>query len=732
MENGTRLDELLDRWEEQRDQQQPVAVEDLCRECPELLGDLKERIKALEFMDALYSTSKVPGGQDTVNWQLGSTGSADFPRPREMATTSHYQVERFHAKGGLGEVVLARDAVLHREVAVKLIQRPHDRVKQNRDRFLREAKITGLLEHPGIVPVYGEGITTDGRPFYAMRFIRGGSFQEAIEQFHKAEGRSHSSSERTLDFRKLLRRFVDVCNTIEYAHSRGVIHRDLKPANIMLGKYGETLVVDWGLAKSLGSASSEVEIGEVKDDPVFDNSDAPTQAGTAIGTPAYMSPEQAAGQVDEMGPATDIYSLGATLYCVLTGRAPFADRSDRGIRAILRGVSLGDSQTPRQVNPLVPRPLEAICRKAMALRPADRYDSAFGLAGDIEHWLADESVSARPDSLRERGIRWARHHRSWTLAGIVTLLIAMATLSVATVRVNQQRRVAEGLADEKTTLAESERRSRERADEQSQLALKTLQSVVFDIQSKLDAVPGARKIRQDLLNTAMDGLKQVARSLGKDDPVGTALVRSHTDLGEIFLTIGGPKGAGGAEEALKQFQIANEIAKQLVQSDPQSAKYQRRLLLSYLKLGEANGNKVAARDSYLAALKIGRDLAQNDPKSTDAQSDLSCAYEKLGEVYFGLGNATAARASYEQSLKIDEHLAQDDPSDARAQRELFVSYIKLGELSLRHDNDLRAARDAFQKALDFSQKRARENPNDEQAQQDLFGSYLYLGQLNEQ
>jgi eukaryotic-like serine/threonine-protein kinase len=679
MENGTRLDELLDRWEEQRDQQQPVAVEDLCCDCPELLGDLKKRIEALEFMDALYSTSKVPGGQDTANWQLGSKGSGDFPKPREMATTSHYQVERFHAKGGLGEVVLARDAVLHREVALKLIQRPHDRVKQNRDRFLREAKITGLLEHPGIVPVYGEGITADGRPFYAMRFIHGESLQQAIEDFYNVDGASRNSSERTVGSQKLLRRFVDVCNTIEYAHSRGVIHRDLKPANVMLGKYGETLVVDWGLAKSLGPASSEAETGGITDDPLFDNTDAPTQAGAAVGTPAYMSPEQAAGQVDKLGPATDIYSLGATLYCVLTGRAPFADRSDRGVLAILKGVSLGDSQTPRQVNPLVPRPLEAICLKAMALRPADRYASALALADDIEHWLADESVSARPDSLRERGTRWARHHRSWTLAGMVTLLIAMATLSVATVLVNQQRRVAEGLADEKAKLAETEQGSRQRADEQSQLALGTLKSVVFDIQSKLAGVSGAQEVRKNLLNTAIAGLEKVARSLDATPQADDAMIWSHLDLGDTFLLVGGDKGSSATELARQQYESARKTAQKLVDNNPRDAQAQRDLSASYAKLGDANlqsGNAPTAFQYYEKKLKITQQLADADPHAALEQGGLLASYTKLGDVSLRLGNVRTARGYYEQSFEIA--LAWVDPHNAQTQRDLSIAYSRLG------------------------------------------------------
>jgi serine/threonine-protein kinase len=163
---------------------------------------------------------------------------------------TRFLILRPHAKGGLGQVSVARDEELHREVALKEIQGRHADDPVSRSRFVMEAEITGGLEHPGVVPVYGLGKYADGRPFYAMRFIRGDSLKEAIERFHKADIPGRDPGERTLELRKLLGRFVDVCDAIAYAHARGVLHRDLKPGNIMLGKYGETLVVDWGLAKS--------------------------------------------------------------------------------------------------------------------------------------------------------------------------------------------------------------------------------------------------------------------------------------------------------------------------------------------------------------------------------------------------------------------------------------------------------------------------------------------------
>ncbi len=250
-----------------------------------------------------------------------------------------------------------------------------------------EAEITGGLEHPGIVPVYGLGTYPDGRPYYAMRFIRGDSLKEAIAAFHSREasgndGKRAGPRTDVVAFRNLLRRFLDVCNAIEYAHSRGVLHRDLKPGNIIVGRYGETLVVDWGLAKATGRTETTVE--EAALTPSSSSGSVETLPGAAVGTPAYMSPEQARGDVDSLGPRSDVYALGATLYCLLTGKAPFEGK----VLEVLAAVKEGRFRAPRVLRPETDKALEAICLKAMALKPEDRYESARALADDIERLLA--------------------------------------------------------------------------------------------------------------------------------------------------------------------------------------------------------------------------------------------------------------------------------------------------------------------------------------------------------
>jgi tRNA A-37 threonylcarbamoyl transferase component Bud32 len=330
-----------------------------------------------------------------------------------------YSILRPHAKGGLGEVFVARDEELHREVALKEIQDKHADHAESRARFLLEAEVTGGLEHPGIVPVYGLGHYGDGRPFYAMRFIRGDSLKHAIDRFHQDKP-ALPAGERLLRLRQLLRRFVDVCNAIAYAHSRGVLHRDMKPGNVMLGKYGETLVVDWGLAKALGHADPDSAEGPLQ--PNRGGDSGMTQAGSAVGTPAYMSPEQAAGRLDVLGPASDVCSLGATLYSLLTGRGPFMGGN---AGEVLSAVQKGQFPRPRQVEPAVPAALEAVCLKAMALRPGDRYPSAQALAQDVERWLADEPVSAWREPLRVRAGRWVRRHQTAVTATAAAVFVAL-------------------------------------------------------------------------------------------------------------------------------------------------------------------------------------------------------------------------------------------------------------------------------------------------------------------
>ena len=296
-------------------------------------------------------------------------------------TSGRFKPIRFHAKGGLGEVSIALDEELNREVALKEIQSLRAFQQDSQARFVLEAEITGGLEHPGIVPVYGFGKRDDGRPYYAMRFIRGRTLSKAIEEYHEAD--DWSGEQRRLKLRVLLGHFNDVCNAIAYAHSRGIVHRDIKPDNVMLGEYGESLVVDWGLALALKRTPDGYSgPGEPLTPPSSDQ----TKFAAGAGSPAYMPPEQFAADANLIGPKSDVYALGATLYEILTGVPPEKDSTVHGEppKVIPPSEVAGDT---------VPAGLESICMKAISYAPIDRHATATELVQDIEAWLADEPVA---------------------------------------------------------------------------------------------------------------------------------------------------------------------------------------------------------------------------------------------------------------------------------------------------------------------------------------------------
>ncbi len=328
--------------------------------------------------------------------------------PREADDGSREaHVERYEdlgplGEGGMGEVRRVRDRDLNRTMAMKVIRADLMKHPAVLARFVEEAQCSAQLQHPGIVPVHELGRTRDGRVYFTMREVRGRTLGDVIAEVHRAP-----EADWAAGLRRLVQAFRKVCEAVGYAHSRGVVHRDLKPANVMLGEFGEVLVLDWGLAKVRGVRDRAAEAGDL-DVVVTDRSSKGTVAtrmGAVAGTPAYMPPEQARGEIDRIDAQSDVYALGAMLYEILAGRAPYEGPSGQ---AVLRMVLAGPPDTPGRgtapptdtwwygaesldapatSGPPLPAELVATCLRAMAREPGERHCDAAALAMEVTSWL---------------------------------------------------------------------------------------------------------------------------------------------------------------------------------------------------------------------------------------------------------------------------------------------------------------------------------------------------------
>ncbi|MBM83921.1 MAG: hypothetical protein CMJ78_25475 [Planctomycetaceae bacterium] len=443
---------------------------------------------------------------DSGSGRKSSGGDGRFQHGQQR-----YDLKDNFARGGLGNIWLAHDESLHRDIAYKELLPRALRNPAVKERFLEEAQITGQLEHPGIVPIYDIGYQHNGAPYYAMKLVRGDTLENEIEAYHAMP----HGADRDLKFKKLLQNFIDVCNALAFAHDRGVLHRDLKPLNVMLGAFGETLVLDWGLAKvlrgDLGEAA-DADIaamaaeGDLDAETVLDNKgggespsvaatvqnsqagesqtrqtttggdssghtksgsttvggtrqsvmtdvrseSSQTMMGSVMGTPVYMPPEQASGAIDKLDATTDIYSLGGILYKLLTNHQPIAKGR---VKEVIERVKNNEIIPPHEHDASIPKPLAAICMKAMAKEQADRYSTALALAADVEAWLGDQPVSCHEDSAAEKLGRWIRHNT--TLATSIALSFILIVGGTAAWYVKEDIRVSGLSAKAQRQIAEA-------------------------------------------------------------------------------------------------------------------------------------------------------------------------------------------------------------------------------------------------------------------------------------
>lgn len=743
MTDESLLQSLMDEWDTQRRAGNLPDPEHLCARAPHLLSAVRDRISAIVEMEKLFQKQ-----EQTISRDDGSFVTFHAKDSPLVSTEARYRVIRSYAQGGLGEVLLAEDEVLRRPVALKRMKADTGKRSARRQRFLREAMITGQLDHPGIVSILNTGEDASGQPLYVMKFIEGETLAEAVRRAHEsfAEG-TRRGSVRSQDFvkvvlRPLLGRFLTICNTVAYAHGQGVVHRDLKPANMMLADFGATYVVDWGLAKRVsqgvksalaadanrhveGTLSSVAETLVPDEELTEDEQNISpmtslTGTGAVIGTPAYMSPEQARGEKALTGKASDIYSLGATLYFLVTAQPPITvDSSMTWIDA----VTSGRYPMPRERQSLVPASLESICLKAMALKPDDRYASVLELAADLERWLNDDPVSAFQEPWMARVARLSRRHRAWTQAGLAGLAVVSIVsifflwqLQAKVERAESAELAATILAGEKSKLAEKEQSARKTADEQASLALATLRSVIFRIARNLENVEGAAEVRTQLLTTAVQGLNKVAKTLETRIEADRALIAAHNDIGKIYMFVGNLEKVNSSEQALHHFQQARQIGEQMLKETPNDSSLQRDVSVSLELMGDIlipMGRLDEADKAYAQSLAISEQRLKQTPDDIKCMQDAGFGYEKVADGLLTRGETAKARPYLERCVGLYQKIVDLDPKNASYRRDLIVGQSKFGNV-LRNEERYDEAAALFRGCIDGC--KALENIPDSGAQ----------------
>jgi serine/threonine-protein kinase len=640
--------------------------------------------------------------------EISLSGSQVWPSTVNTPTASRdrYTLTHLHAQGGLGQVWLARDTNLGREVALKELKPERTQHPTVTARFLEEARITSQLQHPGIVPIY-ELVHRDGgwQPFYTMRFVKGRTLSDAIRDYHQKRVAKKATP---LDRQALLRAFEGVCQAVAYAHSRGVLHRDLKGLNVVLGDYGEVIVLDWGLAKlvkpaeetndaSLVTSSAQGEVGG-------------TVQGQVLGTPAYMPPEQASGRPDLVDQRSDVYGLGAILYEILTGWPPFTG-SD--LEDVLRRVRSEEPARPRQVCANVSRVLEAICLKALAKKPAERYATARELAEDVQRYLADEPVQAYREPLTDRVRRWGRRHRSVASAAAMLLVTGVVGLSAGLWAVGREQQ---------KTRAALVRAQKAEQDTLEDYRASTDDAIEQLIGSRPELGPQEKAYLEKTLKRW-----QVFADRTEDDARSRA-IRAEGQFRVARLR----HELRQSKEAVAGYREALALYEKLAEEFPGVHVYRQHLAFAHHYLGAQLADQkqfAKAAEHDRKALAMRQKLADDFPAVPAYRQGLARTHNNLGTVLAGQNEREKAAEHYRQAIDIFQKLANVYPTEPAYPNDLAGIHINLGNL-LADQNQREKAAEQYRKALNLQQKLVGEHPSVGVYRERLASSHHGLGNLH--
>jgi tetratricopeptide (TPR) repeat protein len=623
----------------------------------------------------------------------GNEGPLVKPASTEVPDApGRYELLGEIARGGMGAVLKGRDNDLGRELAVKVLLEQHHGNPALVRRFVEEAQIGGQLQHPGIVPVYELGTFPDRRPYFAMKLVKGRTLAALLSERKGARD----------DLPRFLGIFEQVAQTVAYAHARGVIHRDLKPSNVMVGSFGEVQVMDWGLAKVLaegvvadepGSASPPVEesvIWTVRSGSGEDES----QAGSVLGTPAYMAPEQAAGDVARVDRRADVFGLGSILCEILTGQPAYTGFSGNEVfRKAARGHTA--AARARLATCEVDTDLVNLACDCLAVEPAERPRDAGAVAGRVTAYLAGVEERLRSAELERaqaeaRAVEERRRRRvTLALAAAVLALVLTATVALAISRTLIQREQA-------------------RSEANFQLARAAVDEMLTRLgEVELAEVPQMEPVRRTMLGKALDFYQKFLAQRGQDRSIRQETGRANLRLGDIEEML----GQYGAAEAA--YDRAIDLLGGLAAEQPAAAAVRRDLASARHKLGvmlKKSNRFTEAEKSLREAQRLRAAIVAADPDNTADQHDATATAYQLGTVLARLGRVKEVEAAYAAAIDAERQRAAAHPDRPGYARELGRYLNNRGILQRSNRADQKAAEASFREALDLQKPLAEKSP----------------------